>query len=540
MLNKGIIVFCFGTKLELWCHKEAEMKGLKSFTALILALALLLTLCLSAGAFTPDKEAANLEGQAAKYVLSCTPSAGVDSIGGEWAVIGLARGFSSAPDSYFDSYYSLLEQHLRDCGGVLHRKKYTEYSRVILAVTAIGRDARSVAGYDLTLPLGDYEATVFQGINGAIWALIALDSANYPVPQNGAAKTQATRGMYINYILASQNADGGWSLSGGESDADLTAMALQALSKYTDAENVSASINKGFDYLSAAQLSNGAFTSDGVETAESCAQVLVALCENGISVSDGRFVKNGNSVLDALLDFFIPGAGFKHSRSDSSSGQMASEQGLYALAAYNRISAGMSSLYSMSADGSGNSGGFADVSGHKNQAAIEALAERGIIKGRTETSFAPDELMNRAEFSTIMARALGLEPDGMSVFSDVSAEKWYAPYVSAAYTAGIVNGVGGNRFAPEITITRQEAAVMAARAARMCGIETETSSAGVSTLLSKFDDGDSAASWAEESLAFCYSSGLLPEESSILPEKAILRCEIAQLLYELLSLADLL
>ena len=54
-------------------------------------------------------------------------------------------------------------------------KKHTEYSRVILALTSIGKDAQNICGYDLTAPLLDYDKTVWQGINGAIWALIALD-----------------------------------------------------------------------------------------------------------------------------------------------------------------------------------------------------------------------------------------------------------------------------------------------------------------------------------------------------------------------------
>lgn len=127
------------------------------------------------------------------------------------------------------------------CKGVLHEKKYTEYSRLIVALSSIGMDARNVAGYDLTYALGDYDKTIWQGMNGLIWALIALDSRNYPVPQNKEAKTQAIRQMYIDRILDCQLADGGWSLFGGTeaastgdgvSDPDITGMALQALAKY--------------------------------------------------------------------------------------------------------------------------------------------------------------------------------------------------------------------------------------------------------------------------------------------------------------------
>lgn len=97
-----------------------------------------------------------------------------------------------------------------------------------------------MAGYDLTKALGDYDKTIWQGLNGPIWALIALDSRDYPMPVNPEAKTQATRQMYIDRILECQLPDGGWSLFGGTeaagsgdgvSDPDITGMALQAPGK---------------------------------------------------------------------------------------------------------------------------------------------------------------------------------------------------------------------------------------------------------------------------------------------------------------------
>ena len=71
--------------------------------------------------------------------------------------------------------------------------------------------------------------TVYQGVNGAIFALLALDAGQYEVPVNTDAKTQATRELYVQKILDSQLSDGGWNIAGTAADADLTAMALQAL-----------------------------------------------------------------------------------------------------------------------------------------------------------------------------------------------------------------------------------------------------------------------------------------------------------------------
>ena len=87
------------------------------------------------------------------------------------------------PANYYDDYYARVEKYVKNCAGVLHERKYTEYSRVILALTAIGRDPSNVAGYNLLTPLGDFEKTIWQGLNGPIWALIALDSGSYDIPE---------------------------------------------------------------------------------------------------------------------------------------------------------------------------------------------------------------------------------------------------------------------------------------------------------------------------------------------------------------------
>ena len=98
-------------------------------------------------------------------------------------MIGLARSGCDVPQSYWDAYYDTVEDYVKDHKGNLHDKKYTEYSRVIVALTAIGADPTNVAGYDLLKPLGDFEKTIWQGINGPIWALIALDTKTTKEPR---------------------------------------------------------------------------------------------------------------------------------------------------------------------------------------------------------------------------------------------------------------------------------------------------------------------------------------------------------------------
>ena len=543
----------------------------KRSISLLLAAILMLSLCVPAMAVS-EKDIKSAVTKSAEYMLGAVKTPQVGSIGGEWAVIGLARSGYAVPQEYWDDYYATVEDYVESCKGVLHKKKYTEYSRVTVALTALGADPTNVAGYNLLTALGDFEKTIWQGINGPIWALIALDSGNYDMPVNTEAKTQATRQMYIDEILSRQNNDGGWNLTskGGDSpsDPDITGMALQALAKYQEQSAVKAATDKALTCLSKMQDADGGFASWGTANSESIVQVIVGLCELGIDIEDSRFVKNGNTLLDNLMTYRNADGSFRHTSDGSGSNQMAAEQGFYGIVAVMRAMQGKNSLYRMSDCSirvSGNAGvdntvglpgkhadvnkvaitapgtTFADISAHKNQPAIEALASRGIITGYNETSFGPNDTMTRAQFATIVVRGLGLPLMTTNNFSDVKAGSWYASYVGAAYTYGIVNGRTANTFDPEGTITRQEAAAMVARAAKLCGMDTELETYEILNVLAQFSDYVSIGEWARESMAFCYGEDILDQSDlNAEPNRAILRCEIAQMLYNLLGSAKLL
>lgn len=270
------------------------------------------------------------------------------SVGGEWLVMGLARSGLEIPGEYYEAYFQNLSAYAAQQGGVLHAKKYTEYSRVILAVTAIGQDPADVGGFNMLQPLADFEQTVFQGINGPIFALLALDSGNYGIPGNVADSTQATRDLYVDYIINAQLPEGGWSLMGGEAEIDLTAMALQALAKYQDRKDANQAVEKGLAILSERQNENGGYQYSAAEqvSSESVSQVIVALTELGIDLDDPRFVKNGKTLLDGLLQFRQEDGGFSH-LIDGETDLLATEQAFYALVAACRRVQGESSLYRM-------------------------------------------------------------------------------------------------------------------------------------------------------------------------------------------------
>lgn len=265
------------------------------------------------------------------------------TFGSEWLVIALARSGRDVPDSYYDSVVKAVQS----AKGQLSDKKSTEYARTILALTAIGKDPADVGGYDLLAGLADMDGVTYQGINGAIFALLALDSGKYDVPAAAEGGTQVTRDGLVAYILAQQLSDGGWALSGTSADPDVTAMALQALAPYrTGDETVDAAVDKGVQLLSDMQLSDGGYSSWGTLNSESCAQVLIALATLGIDpVSDSRFAKNGLTVLDALLAYAVSG-GFRHTV-DGEADAIATEQALCALTAYARLLDGKTALYDM-------------------------------------------------------------------------------------------------------------------------------------------------------------------------------------------------
>ena len=265
----------------------------------------------------------------------------VNSTGGEWMVIGLARSGRPVPAGYYDNVVEYVKAKA-DANERLHPAKVTDNARVILALTAIGKDVTNVGGHNLLKGLDNMAYVQTQGINGPIFTLIALDSHNYPTMGD------VTREKLIQVILDAQLTDGGWTLGGTKADPDMTAMAIQALAPYYKTnETVKAAVDKALDVLSGLQQGDGGFGSWGTINSESCAQVIVALTALGIDpTADSRFVKNGLTVLDALAGFYVNGGGFRHTAGGERNG-MATEQGYYALAAYYRFVNAQTRLYDM-------------------------------------------------------------------------------------------------------------------------------------------------------------------------------------------------
>lgn len=277
--------------------------------------------------------------------FSTLPTPTVSSVGGEWTVIGLARA-DKISDSVADSYYENVVKYVEENGSAkLHNSKSTDNSRVITALTSIGKDVTNVASYNLLEPLADFNYVKKQGINGPIWALIALDTGDYAIPKTD-AENPTTREKLIDAILNAQVANGGWTFFGSTADPDMTGMAIQALAPYYSTNSdVKTAVDNALNAMSAMQKDDGGFASWGSVNSESCAQILVALTSLGIDpTKDERFIKNGNTLIDAIMRFSAEN-GFGHV--DTNYNQMATEQSFYAFASYYRLANNKTSLYDM-------------------------------------------------------------------------------------------------------------------------------------------------------------------------------------------------
>jgi len=448
----------------------------------------------------------------AKYLLSAVKNPAVSSVGGDWVVVGLARGGCAVPKSFYETYYGNVSENMAKLKG-------TDCSRVILGLTAAGEQSPNISGADITYPLGDFGATMKQGINGAIFALLALDCGDYPTPANKEAVTQATRELYVNEILKRQLSDGGWNLTAsGSADPDVTAMTLQALAKYQQKSAVKAATDKALACLSKLQSTDGGYASWGTANSESAAQVLIAMCELGVSITDSRFVKNEKTVLDGLLAFRNADGSFSHTLNGGAN-QQATEQAFLALVSARRIADGEPSLYRMS--GAGLPGKNPDVH-------VTSLAAAG----------SPNATITRAEFAAMVTKDLGLPEKTGSPFTDVPVSSYYTSVVATAYYYGIVSGVSATVFNPNGAVTRQEAAVMVTRAANVCGVDTARTDAEITNILARFKGGGTAAVWAKSALAFCYDTGII-SGAAIVPAENVTRGEVADMMMKMLRAANL-
>ncbi|MBE3590405.1 MAG: S-layer homology domain-containing protein [Firmicutes bacterium] len=173
---------------------------------------------------------------------------------------------------------------------------------------------------------------------------------------------------------------------------------------------------------------------------------------------------------------------------------------------------------------------FADIAHHWAKSTIELMASKHVVKGTSATTFEPDRAITRAEFTAMVVRALGypLQTPATSPFSDVSTKSWYYSVVATAKAHGLVNGVGGGRFAPEAKITREEMAAVVVRAAHALGKGQTLSASQADAVLKAFADAKSVSAWARAEMAEAVADGLIKgRETGLAPAADSTRAESA-------------
>lgn len=182
---------------------------------------------------------------------------------------------------------------------------------------------------------------------------------------------------------------------------------------------------------------------------------------------------------------------------------------------------------------------FTDVSTHWAKSWVEQLASKMIIKGVSASSFAPNRSITRAEFVALLVRALGLhEQTGGASFSDVAANAWYAQDVRIASQFGLVQGMTDGTFRPADSITREQMAVMLAKAV---AIAKGKQSAVGEAAPSSFSDASAIHAWASDSVALAMQLGLMQGNPSgqFAPRDLATRAEAAVVIGRLLQSAGL-
>lgn len=276
----------------------------------------------------------------------------------DWLAIAAGRAEENIRTAdYCKALTSYVTKKYRKEGG-LDTVRATQWHRIALAILATGGDPTDVGKDHIDLIAdGTYAwkttaSLGTQGLNGWIFALIALDSARFAVAQDA----PYTRQTMLTALLSAQEENGGFGLATGAADVDITAMALQALAPYRNGTTVYTlsdgrrgtvceSIDRALQWLSGQQTTDGDFISWGTANAESTAQVLIALCALGIDPkTDARFVKNGVSAVDGLERYRTENGLYAHVLTDGEN-LMATQQAILAQEAMQRLERGARSLY---------------------------------------------------------------------------------------------------------------------------------------------------------------------------------------------------
>lgn len=151
------------------------------------------------------------------------------------------------------------------------------------------------------------------------------------------------------------------------------------------------------------------------------------------------------------------------------------------------------------------SGGFTDVpEGSWFSEAVEYAVNMGLMNGMGNNKFEPDTHMSRAMLVTVLWRYAGSPKEGTNSFTDVKNGQWYTDAIAWAAENGVVTGVGGGKFEPDGSVTREQLAVVLFRYSNSKGMDTARRAK-----LDSFPDAAKVSSWAEDALAWAVAEGMI-------------------------------
>ena len=207
----------------------------------------------------------------------------------------------------------------------LGRASYTYAAGAVRAMQYLGMDPSDINGLDYIAPLTDTSKaalTATLDFNSYLYDIASIDPE---VWRSRGVDGDMLAEQFITRVLADQTLDGGFDgyygysvatakegeTAIGQGSVPETISALSALASYRDKENVAAAIEAGLTYLSSVQLADGSFECWGDTPNGAVTLSMLSLMDKlDISIDDERFVKNGNTVADAMRTFYVDGVGF--------------------------------------------------------------------------------------------------------------------------------------------------------------------------------------------------------------------------------------
>ena len=287
--------------------------------------------------------------------------------GTEWYILAL-RNYGKYD---FTSYTAALNDYLSE------NEVSSASSRLKFALTLIatGEKNASLVSEILENSAGE------QGIMSLIFGLHILNN-------NYACQKYSVNSL-TDELLSLQSADGGWSLTGTNGDADVTAMTIQVLApQYRTNETVRTTVDKAIDFLSSRQNSDGSYSSYGVSNPESISQVIIALSTLGIDIEkDKRFIKNSKNLFDALETFHAEGGGYFHQK-EKKADSTATVQVFCAAVAYKNMKDGETPFYIFSQKAT------ATPSEKQEESTTTDITEKTVFQERTQASLPTEKTEN--------------------------------------------------------------------------------------------------------------------------------------------------